>query len=840
MQITRCTKCMGELKDGVRVCPRCGFEQDSIAQPGIALKRNTILHGRYLIGNVIGQGGFGITYVGWDLTLEMKVAVKEYFPSGAASRTNSISNQIQWESINQGSEERSEGLERFLKEARRMARLDEVPSIVRVRDAFGENGTAYIVMDFVEGVTLKTYLLGHGVLRYEECMKLLSPILDSLAVIHDNGFIHRDISPDNIMLRPDGSARLLDMGAAVDVTANEGHASMAVVKRNFSAPEQYMESESLGSWTDVYAMGATIYYCMTGKVVPEALEREFKKTPLYFDPALNIPAHVIGALSGALELHAEKRIRDMREFKERLMEEEGTLPPKPQEESQPEFQEIPPTLPFQGNGDEMKTVPYTGNVEQEKKAEAPIRFHWTEEGEKEKKAPAQEKKTSVEEPKTPVSGIFHWPEEEKIESRRNREREMKGEHKIQKAFPRLKETESVQQQEQSKEPGTVKSGAKLPVNSKRIGKKWFGIAIAVAVLLAAAFSIAYLKMDRTYKTEDWTYKKMDNGGICLVEYIGERTELLELPSEIEGQPVLRLGEEGGQGCSLAFSPVREIVLPDQLEEIEDFAFSLAMQLETIILPKSLVTIEKGAFVDCANLKQLELPEGLKTIGVAAFSGCSGLNQLELPEGLETIERSAFRDTGIKKITIPATVNKLGCATGILDMEQVNFEGGKYKIIDGVIYNKDGNELIDFSCSISGTFVIPSEIDMINEWTFSGNSLEEVEIPGSVKIIKEGTFAGATKLRKIVIGDGVELLGWSSFAECKALTEIVIPKSVKEIGEEAFCDCPALSKVTIPESVKVIGKGAFKDSPNLKSVTISRDCQVGEEAFGPDVEIKYYD
>ncbi|MBS6954612.1 MAG: hypothetical protein KH230_15435, partial [Enterocloster asparagiformis] len=94
MQITRCTKCMGELKDGVRVCPRCGFEQDSIAQPGIALKRNTILHGRYLIGNVIGQGGFGITYVGWDLTLEMKVAVKEYFPSGAASRTNSISNQI--------------------------------------------------------------------------------------------------------------------------------------------------------------------------------------------------------------------------------------------------------------------------------------------------------------------------------------------------------------------------------------------------------------------------------------------------------------------------------------------------------------------------------------------------------------------------------------------------------------------------------------------------------------------------------------------------------------------------------------------------------------------------
>ena len=102
-------------------------------------------------------------------------------------------------------------------------------------------------------------------------------------------------------------------GAAVDVEANDGHASMAVVKKNFSAPEQYMESESLGSWTDVYAMAATIYYSITGKAVPEALEREFKKTPLYFDPAFNIPAHVIGALRDGLELHAENRIRDMRE-----------------------------------------------------------------------------------------------------------------------------------------------------------------------------------------------------------------------------------------------------------------------------------------------------------------------------------------------------------------------------------------------------------------------------------------------------------------------------------------------------------------------------------------------
>ena len=137
--MARCTKCMTNLEAGIRICPHCGYEQDSGAQPLNALKRHTILRGRYYIGNVIGQGGFGITYVGWDLTLEMKVAVKEYFPSGFATRINSFSNRIEWDSVNQNPEERSQGMDRFLKEARRMARLDEVPSIVRVRDAFGEN-----------------------------------------------------------------------------------------------------------------------------------------------------------------------------------------------------------------------------------------------------------------------------------------------------------------------------------------------------------------------------------------------------------------------------------------------------------------------------------------------------------------------------------------------------------------------------------------------------------------------------------------------------------------------------------------------------------------------------
>jgi len=217
-----------------------------------------------------------------------------------------------------GRDEHTKGIERFVKEARKMAKLDEVPSIVRVWDVFEDNDTAYIVMDFVEGVTLKQYLLKHGVMSWEACRSLLFPILESLAVMHDRGFIHRDISPDNIMVQTDGTARLLDMGAAVDVRATQGQASMAVVKRNFSAPEQYTETEELGSWTDVYSMAAMMYYCLTGRVVPEPMERTYSQKPIIFPENCSIPGEVKNALLGAMELSRDTRLRDMRMFRNRL------------------------------------------------------------------------------------------------------------------------------------------------------------------------------------------------------------------------------------------------------------------------------------------------------------------------------------------------------------------------------------------------------------------------------------------------------------------------------------------------------------------------------------------
>ena len=295
-------------------CPHCGYGQKTETSP-FGMKPGTILRGRYLAGRMLGQGGFGITYVGYDLTLEIKIAIKEYFPSGSVTRNSTVSNQVQWNTTQFDREQWQAGCESFLKEARRMAKLDSLPGIVRVRDTFPENQTAYIVMDFVEGETLKQKLMKTGPMKYTECLRMLRPLMESLGKMHRQGLVHRDISPDNIMVQPDGSVCLLDFGAAKDVSFQQNAASQQIAKKGFSPLEQYREKGSIGSWTDVYALCATIYYCITGKLVPEALDRLYEDE-LTFDMFLAEPLSemAVNTLRDGLKLRSEERIQTIEEL----------------------------------------------------------------------------------------------------------------------------------------------------------------------------------------------------------------------------------------------------------------------------------------------------------------------------------------------------------------------------------------------------------------------------------------------------------------------------------------------------------------------------------------------
>ncbi|MCD7909140.1 MAG: leucine-rich repeat protein [Clostridium sp.] len=661
--MARCTKCMVNLEAGIRICPHCGYEQDSGAQPLNALKRHTILRGRYYIGNVIGQGGFGITYVGWDTTLEMKVAVKEYFPSGSASRTNSYSNEIQWDFAGDGEGNWPDGMERFLKEARKMAKLEAAPAVVRVRDAFGENQTAYIVMDFIEGDTLKNYLLAHGVLRYEACIKLLSPILDSLAVIHDCGFIHRDISPDNIMLQPDGKARLLDMGAAVDVRANGGRASMAVVKRNFSAPEQYMELECLGSWTDVYAMAATIYYCITGHVVPEAMEREFKKTPVSFDPELNIPAHVAETLRDALELNAENRIRDMRELKRRISM--AGEPPATRPASQP----IPPVTPSMEKTapphSDADTVRRDGRPKGKKRAKGAFIaagalsalfvaacVFFVIRPDSGAAAPgvradvaAEAGRETFESSGDDMANLSEWAYKETEDGGGMILTEYTADHEAShmKLPGEINGLPVVELGERLFYENQVLEEVVLPAGLKTIGDYTFSRCsnlkrIDLPEGLREIGEYAFFESGITELTLPSTVEAVDGAILYNTQVkIAEGNSAFTMADGI-------LYKNGSQLAAFPNSREGKFSIPPEIESIGDHAFAYTSLTEVAIL-KGVRIVGRGAFEHSAQLERVVFDEGVKELGDFSFDGCTSLQTINISRSVKKIGYHAVYDCG---------------------------------------------------------------------------------------------------------------------------------------------------------------------------------------------------
>lgn len=264
-----CPYCMAPVEDG-KPCGACGLTQGSYTPSPHHLPPGTVLKERYLVGRVLGEGGFGITYIGCDLQLELKVAIKEYFPTDKASRVSQASLDVASYTGAAGVNY-NKGLEKFLQEARTIARMDKQPVIVNVRDFFEINHTAYIVMEYVEGTTFKELVEQRGGrIPAGELLYLIEPLFFALKEMHGNGLIHRDISPENLMIEK-GEVRLLDFGCARE-SADGGNTLTIALKHGYAPVEQY-QSKGQGPWTDVYALSATIYYCLTGRKPPQAMDR---------------------------------------------------------------------------------------------------------------------------------------------------------------------------------------------------------------------------------------------------------------------------------------------------------------------------------------------------------------------------------------------------------------------------------------------------------------------------------------------------------------------------------------------------------------------------------------
>jgi serine/threonine protein kinase len=282
------------------------------------LRKGTRLIGHYTIEGVLGQGGFGITYLGIDELHEKKVAIKEFFPQGIVTRNIEYQDTVTVTFVGE-KENYEKGKERFLKEARTMAKFSKDEGIVKALDFFEINNTAYIVMEYLEGITLKQYLRENQRIAPEDLIELLVPLIESLDEIHSQGMIHRDISPDNIMVLPDGRIKLMDFGAARDYTEFGEKSLSIVLKPGYAPPEQYQTHGVQGPWTDIYALCATMYKCITGENPPDAIDRviddHLKKISEF---GIVIPPQEEAAIIKGMSVSAKDRYQDIKDFCEDL------------------------------------------------------------------------------------------------------------------------------------------------------------------------------------------------------------------------------------------------------------------------------------------------------------------------------------------------------------------------------------------------------------------------------------------------------------------------------------------------------------------------------------------
>ncbi len=314
----------------------------------LALPPGTVLAGQYIIEAVLGQGGFGITYRAADHKNGNKVAVKEFFPDTLAARNGPAM-------VSAYSGPREEnfiyGKNCFLQEAETLAKFIGNDNIVRVHSYFEENGTAYFVMDYIEGISFAEYIRHYnGKIPYDKALNVLIPVMDALGAVHNQGIIHRDVTPDNIYISSDGIVKLMDFGAARYSLGDRSQSLDVVLKHGYAPKEQYMRRGRQGPFTDVYSLGACFYFSVTGKLPPDSVDRlDVDEIVSMSALGADLPAVSEAAIMKALSVKAEDRFQSMEDFKLALFGRKPVTEPEPSPVKQVFF-----AAP---DGDEKDTAP---------------------------------------------------------------------------------------------------------------------------------------------------------------------------------------------------------------------------------------------------------------------------------------------------------------------------------------------------------------------------------------------------------------------------------------------------------------------------------------------------
>ena len=683
-----CPHCMREMKDNtMKFCPRCGKNLTDKKNDPHQLQPFSFLKNKYLVGKVIGQGGFGITYIGMDTTLEMRVAIKELYPTGFCSRDTSTTTMVTiYDKKNADTIKKWQ--DSFLDEAKCLGKCSGLSGVVDVKEFFIENNTAYIILEYLDGMDLGQYRKAKGgTITADILLPAIEPVIIALGKVHEQGLIHRDISPDNIKCLHTGEMKLLDFGAARDYASNDEKSLSIVLKRGYAPEEQYRSKGKQGPWSDVYSLAGTIYKCLTGVTPPEAMDR-MRMDELKCPSALGVelPVRVENALLKAMSVYAEDRFQSMEEFHAALYgEKTQKIPMAVKKPETTEFSNVTDGVSCKkrtGTGSIKHSESLTGNTAPRKK----------------------EKKKSSSAGIIAAAVIFVviacaalgtlFVFKDKVLGT------MTAIGQKTSADEKIDVSENV-----SKKTSAEKLETEIDVEVETEEK----IEADVNTNEAGDFSIIVLADDT----------------IAITGYNGEEEELL-IPEKLNGKRVSLIR-------SLETDTVEKLTIPGCVIAVDENAV-VSSSIEKITLRDGMVSLNDGAFAECEKLKEINIPKTIDYIGSAVFPkqfiemqsesrgiyyvdgialaikegetefkwsnhtrGVAGdfwkifhgseeleIDTLQIPDGVEFIGKGAFRCVHALTIEVPESVVEIG-------KYSLGCDADKEPYSDTVLYVESGSE-----------------------------------------------------------------------------------------------------------------------------------------------------
>ena len=570
-----CYFCMHE-KGGAAVCPYCHMQGEPVPLAH-QLRPGTVIGGRYVVGRVLGEGGFGITYLGYYPKLDMTVAVKEYYPNGMAYRSNDGTYSVYVRSQDTA-EFFNHGKERFLSEARTLARFKSEPGIVSVLDFIEENGTAYLIMEYLDGMTLQQYLKQRGTMSADEAFTLLRPAMQTLDKVHAAGVIHRDISPDNIMRLHSGQLKLMDFGAAREYT--DDHKSLSVMlKKGYAPAEQYNRKGEQGPWTDVYALCATIYRCITGKAPSDSLDRVFEDDLI---PPSQLGATITPAQEKVLLKGLAIKKQDRWQNISELLDAWAKANQAPAHTNSPYDYDLNRTIAADDDGRYAQPEITDPNVTV--LADAPV-FDAA-------RAEQTPKKTSW---RKRIIFILIWI-----------------------AVVAAGVTGAVLLNNRQQDDAVVVGGEEGEVSADDFE---YDISDNTVTITGYTGDQEEVEIPQKIKRKPVT-------SIGYYAFSG----CSSLTSVTIPDSVTSIGDSAFSGCS----SLESVKIPDSVTTIGESAFSGCTGLKTVTIPASVKIIRSQTFDNCTGLTSVTIPDSVTSIGDSAFSGCSSLTSVTIPDSVTSL------------------------------------------------------------------------------------------------------------------------------------------------------------------------------------------------------------